>query len=91
MRVANSSAWQRSSRDWDALVQAFEEAIEATRQPGEGLLAGRGRAHPRRTARRSALGHHGLRELVQYDAEDAGPFEQLEALLDHGRRLARRW
>ena len=76
--------------DWDALVQAFEEAIEATADnQREGLVARGRRAHARRTSRRSALGHHGLRAAGPVRLRRRGSLRAARGPVDHGRRLAR--
>ncbi|MFT3922722.1 MAG: tetratricopeptide repeat protein [Myxococcales bacterium] len=68
--------------DWDALVQAFEEAIEATadNQVKASLLAAVARTHDeRRGDPRSSITAY--ERLIQYDSEDPAAFDQLEALL----------
>ncbi len=68
--------------DWDALVHAFEEAIEATddNQLKASLLSTVARAHDeQRGDPRSAITAY--ERLVQFDTDDSTPFNQLEALL----------
>lgn len=68
--------------DWDALVQAFEDAVESTEdnQLKASLLAAVARAHDeRRGDPRSAITAY--ERLIQFETDDTAPFHQLEALL----------